>query len=63
MRANEQTDEEVAQYLHLGFGGSGPQCNGDKTEGNRDNEGYEDDDSKQTKTTTDGRLTTNAQAI
>ena len=56
-------DERVAQYLHLGFGGSGPQCNGDKSEGNSDNEGYEDDDGEQTKTTTDGRLTTNAQAI
>ena len=56
-------DERVAQYLHLGFGGSGPQCNGDKSEGNSDNEGYKDNDGEQTKMTTDGTLTTNAQAI
>ena len=53
----------MAQYLHLGFGGSGPQCNGNKSEGNSDNEGYKDNDGEQTKMTTDGTLTTNAQAI
>ena len=60
--ASERTSEWPSTYIWV-CGGSGPQCDGDKSEGNSNNEGYEDDDGESTKTTRDGRLTTNAKVI